>query len=492
MENENYLQLLNSALSAHESMQYHIDSFNFFVENTLQKIIDSNAIIEPAIKPSTSKEFYIKLGKVELLKPEISEVDSAVRKLMPMEARIRDLTYNAPLFVPISYVADGNAILEENIFIGRLPVVVKSKLCHLYGLSRDELIKAKEDPYDPGGYFIINGTERIILTTEDLVPNNVLINKEEREGILYTAKIFADAEEVKVPHIIFLSNSHLLYISFGKLKKLPVVTLLKALGIENENSIKTEIAGDDEDFRNIMDINFEVFDPGTEKESLEYIGNSIHSTHPKETAEMNIDSLLLPFIGRTKESRNVKAEYIKFVVKYLLSYEKEGKEVYKDHYSNKRLHSENYNLDMLFRFIFKQVINDAKYNFERGMKKDKIQPPQYIFTSDQLTSRLTSALATGQWVGGRVGITQHLDRKSFPFTISNLRKVESLLSSNRENYEARDLHGTHYGRFCPVETPEGPKIGLTKHLANFAKISKENNYKDEMIEKLKDYGVKPI
>ncbi|MCW1294015.1 MAG: DNA-directed RNA polymerase subunit B'' [Candidatus Parvarchaeota archaeon] len=492
MEKERYLQLLDSALSTHEAMQYHIESFNFFVENTLQKIISSNSIIEPAIKPTNSKEFYIKLGKAELLKPEITEVDSAVRKLMPMEARIRDLTYNSPIFLPISYISDGNTLMEENIFIGRLPVVVKSKLCHLYGLSHDELIKAKEDPYDPGGYFIINGTERIILTTEDLVPNNVIITKEGREGILYSAKIFADAEEVKVPHVIFLSNNNLLYISFGKLKKIPIVTLLKALGLENENSIKNDIAGEDEDFKNIMDINFEVFNPGTEKEALESIGNSIHSMRPKETAEMNIDSLLLPFIGRKKDSRNVKAEYIKFVVKYLLSYEREGKEVYKDHYSNKRLHSENYNLDMLFRFVFKQVINDAKYNFERGVKKDKIQPPQYIFTSDQLTSRLTSALATGQWVGGRVGITQHLDRKSFPFTISNLRKVESLLSSNRENYEARDLHGTHFGRFCPIETPEGPKIGLTKHLASLAKISEENNYKEEIVKRLKDYGVKAI
>lgn len=492
MEKENYLQLLDSALSTHKALQHHIESFNFFIENTLQKIIDSNSMIEPAIKPSSSKEFYIKLGKAEVLKPEINEVDSAVRKLTPMEARIRDLTYNSPIYLPISYVSDGNTLMEENIFIGRLPIVVKSKLCYLHGLSYDELIKAKEDPYDPGGYFIINGTERIILTTEDLVPNNVLISREEREGVLYSAKIFADAEEVKVPHVIFLSNSHLLYISFGKLKKIPVVALLKALGLESENSIRNDIAGDDEDLRNVLDINFEVFNPGTEKESLENIGNSIHSTRPRETAEMNIDSLLLPFIGRTKDSRNVKAEYIKFVIKYLLTYEKEGKVVYKDHYSNKRLHSENYNLDMLFRFIFKQVINDAKYNFERGVKKDKIQPPQYIFTSDQLTSRLNSALATGQWVGGRVGITQHLDRKSFPFTLSNLRKVESLLSSNRENYEARDLHGTHFGRFCPVETPEGPKIGLTKHLASFAKISKESNYKEEIVKKLKDYGMREI
>ena len=129
---------------------------------------------------------------------------------------------------------------------------------------------------------------------------------------------------------------------------------------------------------------------------------------------------------------------------------------------------------------------------KKGVRKDKIPSPKYIFTSDQLTARLRSSLATGQWVGGRVGITQHLDRRSFPATISHLRKVESLLTSNRENYRARDLHGTHFGRFCAVETPEGPKIGLTKNLANLSMISKEGIDTASVQELLKNYGVKRI
>jgi DNA-directed RNA polymerase subunit B len=70
--------------------------------------------------------------------------------------------------------------------------------------------------------------------------------------------------------------------------------------------------------------------------------------------------------------------------------------------------------------------------------------------------------------------------------------VESLLTSNRENYRARDLHGTHFGRFCAVETPEGGKIGLTKNIAIFAKISEDNLYEKEFIEKIKRQGVKEI
>ncbi len=475
------------------SSNFHISSFNYFVNNTLQRIIDANSKIEPAIKPQGVKEFYINLGKIELLQPDVHEADSAIRPLYPMEARIRELTYDSPMILNVSYVADGETVKEDKVVIGRLPIVVKSDLCRLHGLSRDELIKLKEDPDDPGGYFIIGGTERIIMTAEDLAPNNILITKEDRESLLYTVKIFADVADIKVPHTIILSNNNLIYIDFGKLKKIPVTTLLKALGETNDNEIIKSISLGDEDIANTIDLNLTAMPVLSQSDALIEIGNSLHSVHPKDTAEANIDTLLFPFIGRTPRYRQAKAEYLKYVIRYLLKYAKKGKEVEKDHYSNKRLHGENYALDILFRFIFKQVVNDAKYNFERSIKKDRIPNPQYIFTSDQLTLRLRSSLATGRWPGSKVGVTQHLERKSFPSTFSNLRKVESSLTSNRENYSARDLHGTHFGRFCAVETPEGANIGLTKNLAILAKISDENNdLEDKIMKKLDDLGVKQL
>jgi DNA-directed RNA polymerase beta subunit len=485
-------KLLEAAVRSNNIAAHHISSFEYFIEKGLQKIVESESVIEPVIKPAGVNEFIIKLGKITVGKPDILEADSILRPITPMEARIRDLTYDAPMMLTVSYLADKKQVAEEEVFIGRIPIVVKSKFCNLSGLSKEELTKLKEDPNDPGGYFIINGTERIIITTEDLAPNNLLISKENQEGFLYSVKIFADADNIKVPHAIQLSNSNLLYITFGKLKKVPLVILLKALGFTNENELIKSIAKGDEDAENTVDINLVAFDVNSEKDALDYIGKSLHSVHSVETAEINIDALLFPFLGRDKESRRIKGEYLMYVVSRLLSYAATKREVDKDHYSNKRLHAENYNLDMLFRFVLKQVLNDAKYNFERGIKKDRIPSPKYIFTSDQLTSRLRSSLATGQWVGGRVGITQHLDRRSFPSTVSHLRKVESLLTSNRENYRARDLHGTHFGRFCAVETPEGPKIGLTKNIALLAKISVEDVDINEIISKLKDYGVKKI
>ncbi|EFD92309.1 MAG: RNA polymerase [Candidatus Parvarchaeum acidophilus ARMAN-5_'5-way FS'] len=492
MNNKEYEVMLSSALKSMPLAAHHISSFEYFVEYGLQKIIETEGIIEPVIKPANYTDFKIKVSKITIGKPDIIESDSIIRPITPIEARIRDLTYDAPLMITVSYIGDGKVIAEEEVFIGRMPIVVKSKYCNLYGMSKEDLIKNKEDPTDPGGYFIINGTERIIITTEDLAPNNILINKDNQEGFKFSAKIFADADTIKVPHTLQLSSSNLLYITFGKLKKVPVVVLIKALGVTSENEMIKKIAKGNEDIVNTVDMNLIAFNVSSEDDALDSIGKMLHSVHTKETAELNIDSLLFPFFGRSKESRKMKAEYLMYVSNLLIKSAMQGKEVDKDHYSNKRLHAESYNLDMLFRFIFKQILNDAKYNFEKGIRKDKIPNPKYIFTSDQLTARLRSSLATGQWVGGRVGITQHLDRRSFPATVSHLRKVESLLTSNRENYRARDLHGTQFGRFCAVETPEGPKIGLTKNLATLSMLSKEGADTDAVKKLLKDYGVKGI
>ena len=365
MDNKDYNIMLSSALKSVSLALHHIDSFEYFIEKDLQKIVETEGLIEPVVNAPGFNNFKIKIDKISIGKPDIIESDSIVRQILPMEARIRDLTYDAPLMINVSYINDGKVMSEEEVFIGRMPIVVKSKYCNLYGLSNDELIAAKEDPNDPGGYFIINGTERIIITTEDLAPNNILITKDNQEGFKFSAKIFADADSIKVPHTIQLSSSNLLYITFGKLKRVPLITLIKALGVTNENEIIKKIGRDDEDVINTVDMNLIAFDVSSENEALDSIGKMLHSIHTKETAELNIDSLLFPFFGRDKDSRKIKAEYLMYISNLLIKSAIKGKEVDKDHYSNKRLHAESYNLDMLFRFIFKQILNDAKYNFEK-------------------------------------------------------------------------------------------------------------------------------
>ena len=152
----------------HSLVGSNIESFNDFVENELKNIIKENKDIEPTIIPQNIDEFKIRFDKIWVTKPEITEADGSKRDIYPVEARLRKTTYSAPIFIEIS--AHINGVQRESFVTqeGNLPIMLKSKFCHLNGLSKEELMSKGEDPYDPGGYFIINGTEKVLFTIEDL------------------------------------------------------------------------------------------------------------------------------------------------------------------------------------------------------------------------------------------------------------------------------------------------------------------------------------
>jgi DNA-directed RNA polymerase subunit B len=100
-------------------------------------------------------------------------------------------------------------------------------------------------------------------------------------------------------------------------------------------------------------------------------------------------------------------------------------------------------------------------------------------------------MATGNWVGGRKGISQRISRINFVDSLSHLQRVVSPLSSSQENFEARELHPTHLGRLCPIETPEGTNIGLRKNLSLLATVSKGSD-NDATIKVLKNLGLKMV
>jgi len=141
----------------------NIASFNDFIEKELNEIIEENKKIVPTIPPQNIEDFKIQLDKIWVTKPEITEADGSKRNIYPIEARLRKLTYSAPCFIEVS--AHINGVQRESFTtqVGNLPIMLKSKNCHLFKLNRDDLIQKGEDPDDPGGYFIINGTEKALL-----------------------------------------------------------------------------------------------------------------------------------------------------------------------------------------------------------------------------------------------------------------------------------------------------------------------------------------
>ncbi len=472
-----------------------IQSFNNFIDVEMQKIVDANKVIEPTIIPHNVEEFKIKFDKIWVTKPEITEADGSKRKIYPIEARLRRISYAAPIFIEVS--AHINGVQRESFTtqIGNLPIMLKSKYCHLHKLSSQELIKQGEDPYDLGGYFIINGTEKVLISVEDLAANKLLIEEETTGVSDYVGRLFSEGAAFKIPHTFEKLKDGLFYLTFTRVKRVPIIMVIKALGLTKDEEIMNFISRDKQ-FDSVLVNLYEFVDVKTEEDAIDYLAKRSGITQSREIRidRMHeiLDKYLLPHLGTSPKDRMVKAYNLcKLLKKFILASNGEIESDDKDHYANKRVKLSGDLLADLLAVNLKVLINDLLYNFQRIVKRGKFPTIKVIIRDKLLTQRIYSSMATGVWVGGRKGISQRIQRLNFLETMSHLQRVVSPLSATQENFEARELHPTHAGRLCCMETPEGTNIGLRKNLALLSRVSLETA-DEEIIKSLKSIGLKTV
>ncbi|MEX2060733.1 MAG: DNA-directed RNA polymerase subunit B, partial [Nitrosopumilaceae archaeon] len=273
---------------------------------------------------------------------------------------------------------------------------------------------------------------------------------------------------------------------------IPVVTLIRALGLESDKEIAAAVTLVDE-IQNELEGSFEkAGDVPTPKDAIVYISKRIAPGMLEEfqikRAETLLDWGLLPHLGKHPENRKEKAQFLGEAACKLLELKLGW--IYpddKDHYGNKVIKFAGQMLADLFRTAFRNLVRDMKYQLERSGQKRGINAVAAAIRPGIVTDKLNNAIATGNWGRGRVGVTQLLDRTNYLSTISHLRRVQSPLSRTQPNFEARDLHATHFGRICPSETPEGSNCGLVKNLALSGIIS-VHVPSEEIVEKIFDLG----
>ncbi len=354
------------------------------------------------------------------------------------------------------------------------------------------MIQRGEDPHDAGGYFIIHGTEKVLVNIEDLAANRMLVEKEAGSSG-YLAKLFSEKGAFKIPHILEKGKDGIFYLTFTRVKKLPLIVLIKALGLLKDAEIMNFVSKEKE-YDEILINLYGFAEIKTEEEAFDYIAKKIGINQAKEIrlerVKEILDKYLLPHLGINKEDRISKAYNLcKFVKKYINVINGNLNVDDKDHYINKRLKLSGDLLSDLLRVNLKILIGDLLYNFQRMVKRGKFPSIKVIIREKLLTQRIYSSMATGSWVGGREGISQRIQRLNFLETLSHLQRVVSPLSTAQENFDARELHSTHLGRLCPIETPEGTNIGLRKNLALLCSVSSQSN-EEEILKSLKNIGLK--
>jgi DNA-directed RNA polymerase beta subunit len=463
MNNKNEHILVKKFLEEYSLVESNILSFNDFLDNRMQQIVYDVS------KSLPQEDVKIDLSKIKIGKPNVIEADGSTHAILPVEARLRNLTYAAPIYLEIS-VKNGSDSEHSEVEIGRIPIMVKSKYCNIHGMSKEQLIQNNIDPADPGGYFIVNGNERILVMIEDLAPNLPFVEEDSKEKIIL--KLFSQRGAYKIPTVLREASDGILEISFSRFKNIPVIPLIKALGLSKDSEI-AQLIGKENDTL-IVNL-YEFTNLQTIGDALSFIAekSSILGTKKEisDKIKQRIDSYFLPHIGIDERSRIEKAKTLCKLIKqyFVVKINKIFSD--KDHYENKRVKLSGDLFSDLFRVNLTVLIRDLQHSLQRLAKKKKIYSLKTLAKSTLFTHRIESAIATGSWIGERTGVTQNMDKTNFLSIFSQLQRVISLLPTEQENFAARTLHPTHFGRFCPIETPEGTPIGLRKNLALLGKIS---------------------
>jgi DNA-directed RNA polymerase beta subunit len=475
--------MVKKFLEEYSLVESNILSFNDFIDNRMQQIVHeiSSSLTEEDVK--------IELGKIRVEKPDIIEADGSKHFLMPTEARLRNLTYSAPVYLEMN-IKSGSESEHSEVEIGRIPIMVKSKYCHLYNLSKEQLIENNIDPADPGGYFIINGNERVLVMIEDLAPNQPFIEETDVNKLML--KIFSQRGAYKIPTTIQKNSEGIFEVNFSRFKKIPVIPLIKALGMTKDVDIARHIGKDSDSL--IVNL-YEFASLQTANDSFEFIAEKSEMQGTKkeimDKIKSRLDSYFLPHIGVTPEERLEKARTLCKLIKQLLLVEENKQVSDKDHYANKRVKLSGDLFADLFRINLTVLVRDLQHNLQRLSKRKKFYSIKTLAKSTLFSHRIESAIATGNWIGERTGVTQNMDKTNYLSIFSQLQRVISLLPSEQENFLARTLHPTHYGRFCPIETPEGTPIGLRKNLALLSKVSTAVELDKEKLSKvLKEIGMR--
>jgi DNA-directed RNA polymerase subunit B" len=480
-------------------------------------VVNEQRVIETdiEIRGKSNEPVWVELGKIEVKKPLVREADGSQGDLFPSEARLRNLTYAAPIMLELTLVQGEDRQEPVVTTIGQLPIMVGSASCNLAGMSDEERIVHGEDPFDPGGYFIVNGTERVLMTLEDLASNKIMTEFTERYNErIYVAKVFSQFRGYRALVVVERNRKNLLEVSFPSVAgHLNFVNLMRALGMESDHEIVNAVSTD-EDILTFMMQNLEVDDKVRSMEDgIMYVGKKLAPNqtrdYQRKRAEFVLDSYLLPHLNylmpvtlkegdegyreAVAEVRLAKAHFLGRMAEACFDLVLNKRRIDdKDHYSNKRLKLAGDLMEDLFRISLNRLTRDIKYQLERASMRHRDLSIGTAVRADVLTERLLHPLATGNWVGGRTGVSQLLDRIDHMSVLSHLRRVISPLSRSQPHFEARDLHPTQWGRICPSETPEGPNCGLVKNFAQMVEISKGVPDEEEVVRMLYNIGVEHI
>lgn len=530
---------------------HHIDSYNEFMVNGIRQIFkEHNPIIfqkEKDQKTDTFRNvsrFYLggKNGdKIYYGKPVIYDdtgSTSRVHYMYPNEARLRNMTYGVTIHYDVDVEFDnvtqeeggggeqemgigpGKAVSKEKtvtitlpqVLLGKFPIMVHSNLCILTGLPKDVAYNLGEDKSDHGGYFIIDGKEKIIVSQEIFADNMLYIQtRSPDDKYSHSVEIRTVSEDTSKPerklrvHMMAptprYTNGQIVVEIPNVKRPIPLFILMRALGVISDYDIIETCLLNMSENQDLI----ELFRPSvhdankifTQRAAIEYIGVFIKGKSVVQ-AQHILMNFFLPQIGELNYQS--KAFFLGYMVNKLVRVKANiDSPIDRDSLKFKRIKISGKLIHSLFNEYYTQQIKrirtllDFKYNYNSAILSERftdiVKEYEDIF-KDRIVEEGLRRAFKGDWGGSeftkQAGIVQDLNRLSYNSAISHLRKVNLPLDASAKVIKPRLLHGSQWCLMDPVDVPDD---GLQKHFAISAHITNGCNGSDMTRWLLKEPGI---
>lgn len=501
-------------------VKHQVDSFDYFISDLIQSIVKqyNPIVIYGAFNEELHKheqEIRISFGSIALHPPLIYENDGSMIQMCPNMARLRSMSYSSNLHVDVvveTTMRSGKTLEDvevrekkfEKILIGKIPIMVSSRYCN----TGNNKTSKKTCGIDPGGHFIITGSEKVIISQERQAENKAFcfhVSAVSGTRFSHCVEVKSVPEEGFMPAkpaCVKISSKpnhigHTLYIHFqGLRKEIPLMIMFKALGVESDKKACDYVFAfrDSTIRKNMIEMlaaSIEEVEGITQPMALDYIAKylpvpvRVRQGQPV-TQDMRIqhvrNSITNDFLPHLKDSSEKKSYYLGMMTRKLLLYfTKRINEDDRDSFENKRVDTPGIMLGNLFRQSFTRLIKDATSilnreisggawkitnNFHNIVTSNNIYK---ILKSNIIETNMKYSLATGNWgvknATVKIGVAQVLQRLSYLGTLSHLRRINTPIDKTTKMTKPRKLHPSTYGYICPAETPEGTSIGIVKNMA---------------------------
>jgi DNA-directed RNA polymerase subunit beta len=438
-------------------IELQLDSFHWFIEKGLRELFDE---ISP-IKDFTGKVMELQFLDYEFGPPKYSE----------LECRTKDLTFGRPLYVNVELlIKETGEIQRQRVYMGDFPTMTDQ------------------------GTFVINGAERVVVSQLVRSPGVYYSELEDPTTgrMLFSAKVIPN----RGAWLEFeTNNKDQLWVKVDRKRKLAATTLLRAVGYEHNDEISALFAPVDTDpdhpyVASTLDKDL----THTQQDALIEVYKKLRPGDPPtgDNARQLVESLFFNFrrydlgrVGRYKfnkkldpvagrlgielprEQRTITKEDIAAIVGNLIECNRtlHPKDDI-DHLGNRRIRANGELIQNAFRI--------GLLRMERVVRERMTIQEIDKATPNALINIRPVVAAMKEFFGGSQ-LSQFMDQTNPLAELTSKRRLSALgpggLSRERAGFDVRDVHHSHYGRICPIETPEGPNIGLIGSLATYGRIN---------------------